>query len=139
LLNLFGQEEIIENSLQLGKSEGKDGKSVPHFLFNEKNSYFLLGKLGRQKFNRKMNVLLRLRGQTLAEDLKDKEGKLIFSAGTILEKEKISTLQNLINENRLSLLTLENYQFYSFSIISPITPQKKINVLGPVDKDNSKT
>jgi len=139
LLNLFNQEEVIKNSLQLGKSEKKTDKTIPQFLFNEKNSYFLLGKLGRQKFNRKMNVLLRLNGQTLAEDVKDNTGKVVFSAGTVLEEEKISILQDLIKENRLPLLHLENYQFYSFSITSPLSPQKKIIVLGPTEKDNRKT
>ncbi|CAJ0747319.1 10370_t:CDS:2, partial [Entrophospora sp. SA101] len=136
LLSLFGQEEIIENSLQLGKSEKKTDKAIPRFLFDEKNSYFLLGKLGRQKFNRKMNVLLRLSGQTLAEDLKDKTGQVIFPAGTVLSEEEISTLQNLIQGNRLPLFTLENYQFYSFTVTSPLAPQKKINVLGSAEKDN---
>ena len=139
LLNLFNHEEVIKNSLQLGKSEKKTDKTIPQFLFNEKNSYFLLGKLGRQKFNRKMNVLLRLNGQTLAEDIKDDTGRAVFSAGTVLEEEKISILQDLIKENRLPLLHLENYQLYSFSITSPLSPQKKITVLGPTEKDNRKT
>ena len=38
LLNLFNQEEVIKNSLQLGKSEKKTDKTIPQFLFNEKNS-----------------------------------------------------------------------------------------------------
>ncbi|CAI2187957.1 14172_t:CDS:10, partial [Funneliformis geosporum] len=107
LLNLLGAEEVLENSLQLGKNEKKTNKAMPRFLFNEKNSYFLLGKLGRQKFNHKMNILNRLQGQILAEDLKDKAGKLIFAAGTMLEAEKISLIRSLIQEKRLPVVIFE--------------------------------
>jgi len=140
LLNLFGPEEIIENSLQLGKSEKKPtDKAMPRFLFNEKNSYFLLGELGRQKFNRKMNILHRLSGQTLAEDLKDREGKLIFPSGTVLEGEKISAIHGLIQEKRLPFTVFEGRQLYSLAVTLPNYPRKKTNILGPVEEDNQKT
>jgi hypothetical protein len=140
LINLFGSEEIITNSLQLEKNEKKaTDKTIPRFLFNEKNSYFSLGRLGRQKFNRKMNVLRRLNGQVLAEDLKDKEEKLIFPAGTVLQEEEISTIRNLIQEKHLPFIVFEGYQFYSLAVVSPNSLSKKTNILGPVEEAEQKT
>ncbi len=140
MLNLFGPEEIIENSLQLGKNEKKSESSIPKFLFNEKNSYFLLGKLGRQKFNCKMNILDRLKGQTLAEDLKNKEGKIIFPIGTVLKEEEILVVRNLIQEKHLPRIIFEGYPFYSLAVVSPNFPQKKTNILGlATEKDDQRT
>lgn len=136
LLNLFGPEEVIENSLQLGKSEKKNGKPIPKFLFNEKNSYFLLGKLGRQRFNQKMNILDRLKGQTLAEDLKDKEKKIIFPIGTTLGEEEILVVRSLIQEKRLPLTIFEGRRLYSLAVVSPNSPQKKTNILGSAAEEN---
>jgi len=137
LLDLFGSEEIIKNSLELEKNF-KETTTPPKFLFDKKNAYFLLGKLGRKKFNQKFDILKQISGQTLAQDLKDKQGKLIFSTGTILEEDKIIVIQKLIKEDNLPRFTFENYQFYSCLVQSPNSPSKKINILGPAEKENQK-
>ena len=136
LLKLFDQEELIKNSLQLVSK--KVEKNVPRFLFNQINSYFLLGKLGRQKFNRKMDVLSRLKEQTLAEDLKDKQGKVIFKSGTILKKKEIALIQSLLEEKKLPLWVLEDYQLCSFWVKSPSNPEKKLNILGTLGEKKEK-
>ena len=137
LKTLFGSEEIIKNSLEQEKNL-KETSSAPKFLFNEKNTYFSLGELGRKKFNQKLNILKQIRGQTLAKDLKDKKGEIIFPTGTLLEENEVATIQNLIRENNLPLLTFENYQFHSFWVWSLKFPNRKINILGPVEKENKK-
>jgi hypothetical protein len=138
LKTLLSDSEIIKNSLESEKSSAEETTTAPKFLFNEKNTYFLLGKLGRKKFNQRFNILKQISGQTLAEDLKDKQGKLIFSTGTVLGEDKIVIIQKLIKENNLPWFTFENYQLYSFSVQSPKFPTKKINILGPVEKENKK-
>jgi hypothetical protein len=139
LLDLFGSEEIIKNSLENEINSAKETTAPPKFLFGEKNTYFLLGRLGRKKFNQKLNFLKQIRGQTLAQDLKDKRGKLVFSTGTVLEEDKIITIQKLIEKDNLPRLTFENCQFHSLSVLSPNFPSKKVNILGPVEKENQKT
>jgi len=129
--DLLGDEEVIKNSLKLGKSEAKakNEKQMSKFLFNENNSYFLLGYLGRKKFNRKMNIFYRIKGQTLAEDLKDKQGKLIFSSGTVIEEEQIEILKHLISGDKLITRKADNHEFYLIKIFSPQNPDKKIHLL----------
>ncbi|CAG8746968.1 14811_t:CDS:2, partial [Funneliformis caledonium] len=70
-LNTDGYQEIKE--LEIGTST----TSLPRFLFTSSkgNSYFNLGKLGRRKYNQKIDLIQQLKGQTLAEDLCDKQGK----------------------------------------------------------------
>ena len=54
-----------------------------------------LARVGRYKFNKKLNFKYRIAGQVLAEDIVDFEtGEIIASEGELLTKEKALELQN---------------------------------------------
>jgi len=97
------------------------GENLPHFLFTKKNSYFDIGKLGRRKFSQKIDIFQYLQGQTLAEDLLDKSGKLILKKNTILEGEKLQLLQQSFKNKKLVGFTVphSNHDLYVVKIQSP--------------------
>ncbi len=54
-----------------------------------------LAKVGRYKFNKKLSFRLRLRRQTLAEDVVSPDtGEILFEAGTTLTQEQAAQIQN---------------------------------------------
>jgi len=138
LTSLLGSEEVLINSYNSSIPVGKEEKILPQFLFDKKNSYFSLGALGRKKFNQKMNVFERLWGQTLAEDLQDKQGKIILACNSLLTEKKIKQIQKAIDDNKLLPLPLsadliEN-DLYLFKVYSPLKEKKKVHILG-ITKD----
>ena len=54
-----------------------------------------LAKVGRYKFNRKLNILDRLLNQTLAEDVKV-NGEVKFSKGTKINKDVFLELKDIL-------------------------------------------
>lgn len=140
LINLLGSEEIITNSWKK-ETKIRKKKANFYFLFDKENSYFLLGQLGRKKFNHRMNIFQRVRNQTLAENLKDKKGKIILSAGTILMEEQIQVLQQAITKNDwkpVKISQLTDCHLYLLKIKAPDSSEKVINVLGLVDSQDEK-
>ena len=66
---------------------------INNMLFDPKR--YDLAKVGRYKFNKKLNFKYRIAGQVLAEDIVDFEtGEIIASEGELLTKEKALELQN---------------------------------------------
>ena len=54
-----------------------------------------LAKVGRYKFNKKLNLRNRIAGQTLADDVVDTTtGEVLAEAGTVLTKEQALDIQN---------------------------------------------
>ncbi len=53
-----------------------------------------LAKVGRYKFNRKLNVLDRVLNQTLAEDIKV-DGEVVFEKGTVINKDVLAKLKEI--------------------------------------------
>ena len=120
LEQLFNPEDLNLEDYQ--KAESLEiGDSLPQFLFTKKNSYFDIGKLGRRKFSQKTDIFQYLHGQTLAEDLRDKSGKLILKKNTILEGEKFQTLQQNFKNKKLQNFTVphSNRSLYVVKIQSP--------------------
>lgn len=132
LERMFGKQTEILNSLEFGKLE--DRKQVPPFLFKEDNSYFLMGRIGRNKLNKKLNILPRMFGQTLAEDLHDKEQKLVLKRGTLLTGDDFALFrENLLADNfkHLEITEIEDVEnLYAFNIFAPNNAHGVTRVLG---------
>lgn len=136
--SIFGDEQEINNSFIFGK--GEDKKQIPPFLFKQENSYFSMGEVGRNKLNKKLNILSRISGQKLAEDIYGRDGSLVLKKHTILSGENFNTFKsNLLNNNfnSINISKLEDSDnLYVFKILSPIDDQKIVNIFGW--KTNSK-
>jgi DNA-directed RNA polymerase subunit beta len=108
---VFGENDFINNTLEKDNTNNTDEALIeiyeklkpgePATLDSAKNQLIVrffdrfrydLAKVGRYKFNKKLNVLDRLLGSTLAENLKD--GKdIIAKKGEVIDKKRLEELR----------------------------------------------
>ena len=114
IINLFGKNTLIENTLEKDKIEGREaalneihsklrpgepitsqGPTTLMFqrFFDRKR--YDLGAAGRYKFKQKLSAYNRLLETWLAEDLISVEGEVIYPKYTFMDKEKINHLQSM--------------------------------------------
>ena len=111
IIDLFGKSDFIENTIAKDSTRNTDEALIeiyeklrpgePATLDSSKNQIITrffdefrydLAKVGRYKFNLKLNVMDRLLGQTLAEDIKvDKN--IVCAKGTVLTKDVLEELK----------------------------------------------
>lgn len=94
------EEALLELSKKLKPSELPSAEAIKTFIFNTffTNLRYDLAKVGRYKFNKKLNLSNRLAGLTLAEELKLADGS-VLPEGTEITKEQAVAIQNSgINE-----------------------------------------
>ena len=108
---LFGENEYIEKTIAKDTNKNIDEALIdihsklrpgePSTLDSAKNQLITrffdsfrydLAKVGRYKFNKKLNVIDRLLGCTLAEDIKDGK-KIVAKKDTVVTKEILETLK----------------------------------------------
>ena len=115
ILSVFGEEEYMLNTLEKDSTKNTDEALIeiyeklrpgePATLDSSKNQLITrffdkfrydLAKVGRYKFNKKLNVLDRLLNQKLAQDIKD--GKtVVVKKGTVITKEILENIRPLFN------------------------------------------
>ena len=112
ILDLFGDNQFIKNTLEKDSTKNIDEALIeiyeklrpgePATLESAKNQLvtqffdrfrYDLAKVGRYKYNKKLNVLDRLLGCKIAEDIKDENGKIVVEKGTVITKELQNTLK----------------------------------------------
>ncbi len=94
------EEALIELSKKLKPSELPSAEAIKTFIFNTffTNLRYDLAKVGRYKFNKKLNLCNRLVGVTLGQDIKLPDGTQL-PEGTEITKEQATLIQNAgINE-----------------------------------------
>jgi len=116
ILELFGQDEYLINTLEKDSTKNTDEALIeiyeklrpgePATLDSAKNQLIVrffdkfrydLGKVGRYKFNKKLNVLDRLINNKIAQDIViDKE--VIVKKGTVITKEILETIRPYFEE-----------------------------------------
>ena len=111
ILELFGKDEYLINTLEKDSTKNTDEALIeiyeklrpgePATLDSAKNQLIVrffdkfrydLGKVGRYKFNKKLNVIDRLLNAKLAQDIKV-DGEVICKKGTLVTKEVLETLK----------------------------------------------
>ena len=111
ILNLFGQDEYLINTLEKDSTKNTDEALIeiyeklrpgePATLDSAKNQLIVrffdkfrydLGKVGRYKFNKKLNVLDRLLNAKIAQDIKI-DGEVIVKKGTVITKDILETIK----------------------------------------------
>jgi len=111
---LFGKNEYLENTILKDSTKNTDEALIeiyeklrpgePATLDSSKNQIITrffdefrydLARVGRYKFNRKLNVLDRLLNQTLAEDIKV-DGEVVVAKDTLVTKDVLETLRPVL-------------------------------------------
>ncbi len=112
IYKVFGKDEYLENTIAKDSTKNTDEALIeiyeklrpgePATLDSAKNQLIVrffdsfrydLAKVGRYKFNRKLNVIDRLLNNKIAQDIKDEKGNIIVSKGTVITKEILETLK----------------------------------------------
>ncbi|NLC47849.1 MAG: DNA-directed RNA polymerase subunit beta [Tenericutes bacterium] len=116
ILELFGKDEYLINTLEKDSTKNTDEALIeiyeklrpgePATLDSAKNQLIVrffdkfrydLGKVGRYKFNRKLNVLNRLLNNKIAQDIKINK-EVIVKKGTVITKEILESIRPYFNE-----------------------------------------
>ena len=152
--DMFGKNPYIENTILKDSTKNTDEALIeiyeklrpgePATLDSSKNQIITrffdefrydLAKVGRYKFNRKLNVIDRLLNQTLAEDIKV-NGEVIIEKGTLLTKDVLDTLRPLleagygVREAKINE-ELDNYKLIQeIKIYNPNNKKEIITVIG---------
>ena len=116
ILDLFGQDEYLINTLEKDSTKNTDEALIeiyeklrpgePATLDSAKNQLIVrffdkfrydLGKVGRYKFNKKLNVLDRLINNKIAQDIKI-DNEVIVKKGTVITKDILETIRPYFEE-----------------------------------------
>ena len=147
ILKLFGKDEYIENTLAKDSTRNTDEALIeiyeklrpgePSTLDSSKNQIITrffdefrydLAKVGRYKFNRKLNVLDRVLNQTLAEDI-SVDGEVLFEKGTVIDKDVF---------NKLKEVFANGYNLTDAKINEDLDTYKKIQTIKIYNPNNKK-
>ena len=153
ITNLFGKSEFMDNTISKDSTRNTDEALIeiyeklrpgePATLDSSKNQIITrffdefrydLAKVGRYKFNLKLNVLDRLLGQTLAEDIKV-DGEVKFEKGTVVSKTVLEELRPIIESGYGTKEVKINDELDSYNKVQIIKIYKpgtkeKISVIG---------
>ena len=151
---LFGENDYIIKTIEKDANKNTDEALIdihsklrpgePSTLESAKNQLITrffdafrydLAKVGRYKFNKKLNVLDRLYGCTLAETIKD-EGKVIAEEGTVIDKEILEKLKPIFGGGYGKKETLVNSDLDTYGTVqivkvySKTNPDKIVKIIG---------
>ena len=155
ILSMFGEDDYLKNTIAKDSTKNTDEALIeiyeklrpgePATLDSSKNQIITrffdefrydLAKVGRYKFNRKLNIIDRLLNQTLAEDICDRDGVVVFEAGTQITKANIDQLKEVLAQGYgLTEVTvndeLDTYnKVQIIKIVDPSDKKKKLIVIG---------
>ena len=154
ILKMFGEDDYLKNTIAKDSTKNTDEALIeiyeklrpgePATLDSSKNQIITrffdefrydLSKVGRYKFNRKLNVADRLLNQTLAEDITDGK-KVVLEKGTVITKANIGELNEALAKGFGVVDSKINEELDSFGkvqivkIADPSDKKKKLLVIG---------
>ena len=154
ILKMFGEDEYLKNTIAKDSTKNTDEALIeiyeklrpgePATLDSSKNQIITrffdefrydLSKVGRYKFNKKLNVIDRLLDQVLAEDI-IVDGKVVFEKGTKITKVNIKDLNEVLKNGYGLCDATVNEELDSFNKVQVIKVQdpsdkkKKLIVIG---------
>ena len=155
ILSMFGEDDYLKNTIAKDSTKNTDEALIeiyeklrpgePATLDSSKNQIITrffdefrydLAKVGRYKFNRKLNVSDRLLNQTLAEDICDKEGVVVLEKGTQITKANIDVLKDALKDGFGLQEVVVNDELDTYNkvqiikIVDPSDKKKKLIVMG---------
>ncbi len=154
ILDLFGEDEYLIKTIEKDTNKNTDEALIdihsklrpgePSTLESAKNQLITrffdafrydLAKVGRYKFNKKLNITDRLLGCKLAEDIKV-DGKVIASNGDLIDKELLNKLKPIFKDGYGKVDTLINEELDTYGTVqmvkvySKVNPEKIVKVIG---------
>ena len=154
IVDLFGEDDYILRTIEKDANKNTDESLIdihsklrpgePSTLDSAKNQLITrffdafrydLAKVGRYKFNRKLNVIDRLFDTVLAEDIKV-DGELKFEKGTLVTKEVLEELKPIMAAGYGVKEVLINDELDAYNkvqmvkVYSKNNPEKVIRVIG---------
>ena len=154
IYDLFGEDDYLENTINKDANKNTDEALIdihsklrpgePSTLDSAKNQLIVhffdsfrydLAKVGRYKFNKKLNVCDRLLGCVIAETIKQ-NGKVIVKEGTVITKEILSELKPILDGGYNLVECLVNKDLDSYNKIQVIkvyskkNPDKIVKIIG---------
>ena len=154
IISLFGEDDYLKRTIEKDANKNTDEALIdihsklrpgePSTLDSAKNQLIVrffdafrydLAKVGRYKFNKKLNITERLLDTTLAEDIKV-DNEVVIAKGTILTKEVLAELKPILEQGYGVKEVLINEELDSYNkvqiikVYSKLNPDKIINVIG---------
>ena len=154
ILEVFGDNRFIKNTLEKDSTKNTDEALIeiyvnlrpgePATLDSAKNQLITrffdkfrydLAKVGRYKFNKKLNVLDRLLGEKIAENIKDGK-EIIVKEGTIIDKATLESIRPIFeNGYNVKEVTIneeldEYNKIQEVLVYSKTNEQEKIKIIG---------
>ena len=153
IIDLFGENDFIDRTIVKDTNKNTDESLIdihsklrpgePSTLDSAKNQLITrffdsfkydLSKVGRYKFNKKLNVIDRLLGCTLAETIKD--DKTVIEKGSVVTKEVLEQLKPILENGYGIKEVLINEELDTYNkvqvikVVSPKDSNKIINIIG---------
>ena len=154
ILDMFDNNEYLKNTIERDSTKNTDEALIeiyeklrpgePTTLDSSKNQLvtrffdnfrYDLAKVGRYKFNQRLNITDRLVGKVLAQDVVI-DGEVKFADGTLLTKEVVLELDKYLKDGYGMVEAKINTDLNDANMIqvlyvySPINPKKKVKVIG---------
>ncbi len=158
IINMFGDDDYLKNTIAKDSTKNTDEALIeiyeklrpgePATLDSSKNQIITrffdefrydLARVGRYKFNRKLNVVDRLLNQTLAEDIMDGD-TVAFEKGTQITKANLNELKEVLAKGygvKEAKANLELDTFNKVQEIKIVDPSNKKNKLVVIGNDQS--
>ena len=155
ITNVFGENDYLLNTFEKDSTKNTDEALIeiyeklrpgePATLDSAKNQLIMrffdhfrydLAKVGRYKFNKKLNVTDRLVGCTLAEDIKDALGNVVVAKDTLVTKDILEKMKPALQagfglHKVLIHEELDQYdQIQEIKVYDKNHPDKVISILG---------
>ena len=155
IYEVFGENDYLVNTIEKDSTRNTDEALIeiyeklrpgePATLDSSKNQLvtrffdrfrYDLAKVGRYKFNKKLNVLDRLLGCTLAMDIKDEKGNVVVTKGTLVTKEVREKIKPLFLDGGYLKKTIINEELDNYDKIQEVlvydkeNPEKVIKIIG---------
>jgi len=154
ILKVFNDDKYIKNTIEKDSTKNTDEALIeiyeklrpgePTTLDSSKNQLITrffdnfrydLAKVGRYKFNRRLNITDRLLNMTLAQDIVV-DGETIFTDGTKIDKEVLAKLEEYLDAGYGKEEVKINEELDSHNVIqvlyvySPLDSKKKVKLIG---------
>ena len=138
IINLFGDNQYLRNTLEKDSTRNTDEALIelyeklrpgePATLDSAKNHLvtrffdkfrYDLAKVGRYKYNKKLNILDRLVGQKIAQDIKDGK-KIVVAKDTVLTKALVDEIRPLFEKGYGTVEAMINEELDTYNKIQEV-------------------